>query len=346
MKTSSHSSLLRASLLRASLLRASLLRARGTLFALATAAFMPGCIHHDNDAQQDVDREADCCDSSLTCGTYVDLGDFITSDADIERWSEIRRGLDARFDEVCGDTFCEGDYSNIESLGFTCSVSSNQGRIRECVWMFAASAESVDGASGSIAASVPFYECRVRPTGAVRELLEAFGDDPLNSELPGLSGSLYDALGGCFDNPLGATVLPAPSEGPYRDVAAGLEDGEIDAWYAMTAALRADFDAICGDSFCEGDYANLQSLRLRCSESTETGKLGTCAWIFAGSATSRDASGFIQVSKQDFTCSFPVDATHGELAAALAPGASETNVLFRPLPNTTTSLNDAILGCF
>ncbi len=321
--------------------------ARWALFAVATGVFSPGCLRHDsdNDARDDGDRGADSHDSSLTGTTFVDLGDFVTSDADIERWSEIRRGLDARFDEVCGDTFCEGDYSNLESLGFTCSVSSKQGRIRECVWTFAASAESVDGASGSIAASVPFYECRVRPTGRVRELLGAFGEDPLRRELPGLSGSLYDALGECFDHPLGETALPAPSEGPYADVADGLEDEEIDAWYAMTSALRAGFDDLCGDSFCEGDYPNLRSLRFRCSENTGTGKLGTCAWIFAGSDASRDRKGFIQVRKQPFLCSFPVDATPGELAAALAPGASETSVMFRPLPNATISINDALIGC-
>src|SRR5687767_5093231 len=65
--------------------------------------------------------------------TYVDLGDFVSSDADIERWLEIRQGLTEDFDQICGDTFCEGEYSNIYSLGFTCSVSSIQGRIRECV---------------------------------------------------------------------------------------------------------------------------------------------------------------------------------------------------------------------
>ena len=72
--------------------------ARWALFAVATGVFSPGCLRHDSDdpAQDDSDREADSQDSSLTGTTYVDLGDFVTSDADIERWSEIRRGLNAR----------------------------------------------------------------------------------------------------------------------------------------------------------------------------------------------------------------------------------------------------------
>jgi hypothetical protein len=277
--------------------------------------------------------------------TYVDLGDFVTSDADIERWSEIRRELTDAFDEICGDTFCGGDYSNIYSLGFTCSVSSKQGRIRECLWTFAASDESIDGAEGVIASNVPFFECRVRPTGTVRRLLPAFGEDPLRSELPGMGGSLYDALGDCFEHPIGEIELPEPVEGPFVDAADGLEDSEIDAWYAMTYALRADFDDICGDTFCEGDFANLQPLRFRCSESTVTGKLGSCAWVFAGSYAERDAHGFHRVTKAPFTCTFPVDGTSAELAAALAPDAEETRSLYRPLPGSATSINDALIEC-
>ena len=89
--------------------------------------------------------------SDLTSKTqYVFLGDFVTADADYERWREIQLGLEDQFDQICGDTFCEGEYSNIWSLGFECSVSSKQGRIRECVWTFAASDEVIDGQSGDI----------------------------------------------------------------------------------------------------------------------------------------------------------------------------------------------------
>ncbi len=253
---------------------------------------MPGCLRHDsdNDAQDDGDRGADSYDSSFTGTTFVDLGDFVTSDADIARWSEIRRGLEARFDEVCGDTFCEGDYSNIESLGFTCSVTSKQGRIRD---VCGRSRPAPSPSTARPEASLPACLLRVpRPADrAGARALEGVRRRSLSSRLPGLSGSLYDALGDCFDHPLSEVALPSPSEGPYTDVADGLQDEEIDAWYAMTSALRAGFDDVCGDSFCEGEYTNLRSLRFRCSENTGTGKLGTCAWIFAGSDTSRDRRG-------------------------------------------------------
>lgn len=304
------------------------------------SVFLAGCI--DSTPESDAEAEGDDADALQT--RYVELGDFVTSDADIERWREIRQKLDAGFDDVCGDTFCEGDYTNLQSLGFTCSVSSKQGRIRECVWTFAASNEAIDAGTGAIAADIPFFECRFRPTGKVSGLLQSFGDDPLRSTLPGADTSIYDALGDCFNHPIDATALPAPVEGPYVGATDLLEGESIDAWYAMTHALAAEFDSICGDSFCEGDYTNLEALRFSCSTNTETQKLGTCAWTFAGSANVLRHNGFVRVEGQPFTCSFTVDATPAELASALAP-SSEGSVLYRALPGATTSINDALIDC-
>jgi hypothetical protein len=285
--------------------------------------------------------------SDLTSKTqYVFLGEFVTADADYERWREIQLGLEDQFDEICGDTFCEGDWSNLWSLGFECSVSSKQGRIRECVWTFAASDEQIDGASGAISSRVPFFECRVRPTGTVKGLLPAFGDDPLHAELPGLGASLYDALGACFEEPIFVDdELPEPTDGAYVNASDTLDGADLDNWLEGTIALRQDFDDVCGDSFCEGDYTNLQALRFRCSSEETTGQIGECAWVFAGSYEERTSKGFITVEKAPFVCSFPVEATAAELAAALAPGAGEQAPIHRPLPNSDSSIYDALVDC-
>lgn len=309
---------------------------------LACAAPMvTGCIGVEQGPALDDDTDSE----SALGPRYIELGDFVSSDADIERWLEIRLGLEDAFDDVCGDTFCEGDYTNLQSLGFTCSVSPKQGRLRECVWTFAASDEAVDAATGSIASNVPFYECRFRPSGRVPGFLEAFGDDPLQSPLPGLGGSLYDALGECFNNPLHQTQLPEPTEGPYRNASDVLEDTEYDAWYEMVFALRSEFDQVCGDSFCEGEYTNLEPLRFKCSENTVTGELGTCAWTFAGSEEVLRYNGSFRIEAQPYTCSFAVDATAAELSAALAPSDDGVRLFDRPLPNTTTTLNDVLIDC-
>lgn len=314
------------------ILRSSLaILSLASLFALAAACEeAPGT--QENDATQTV---------------YVDLGDFVTSDADIERWLEIRRGLTDDFDQVCGDTFCGGDFSNIYSLGFTCSVSSKQGRIRECLWTFAASQELIDGATGDIASTVPVFECRMRPTGTVRHFLPAFGEeDFIDSPLPGLDGSVYDQLMDCFEPPANAEPLPEPTDGPFVDAADNLtEEADINAWYAMAIALRQSFDDVCGDSFCEGEYTNITPLRFRCSMNAETGKLDTCAWVFAASNNERTKKGFHVVDKADFVCTFPVDATPAELSATLDPEAGGGDLLDRTLPNSTKSLNDVLIDC-
>lgn len=305
------------------------------LTALLAGGALPGCD----------DESTGAVTSDATATKYVDLGDFITSDADIEKWTQIRIGLVDKFDEICGDTFCGGDFSNIYSIDFTCSVSSKQGRIRECMWTFAASDESIDPATGSIASTVPFYECRVKPTGTVRNFLPQFGDDPLRSEIAGLDGSLYDAIGECFENPIGVTELPEVGEGPYADVADDLEEDEYDGWYAMTRALRQNFVDVCGDAFCAGDIPDIEPLRFRCSENTETGKIGTCAWVFGGAAVDRNSKGFLTAEKVPYVCTFPVDATPAEMAAALSPDAGGESPLYRPLPNAETSINDALIDC-
>src|SRR5690606_40042877 len=45
-------------------------------------------------------------------------------------------------------------------------------------------------------------------------------------------------------------------------------DAQYEAWFDLTRALRRDFDWICGDTFCEGEYSNIQSLRYRSEEHT------------------------------------------------------------------------------
>ncbi|NUP09931.1 MAG: hypothetical protein HOW73_28115 [Polyangiaceae bacterium] len=319
--------------------RTSTSRSLAVVALLTSSALASACNGSDGNIGQD---QSDVTSKT----TYVDLGDFVSTDADIERWIEIRQGLTHDFDQICGDTFCGGDFSNIYSLGFTCSVSSIQGRIRECVWTFAASDELIDGASGNIASTIPFYECRVRPTGTVRNFLPAFqSNDYLHSELPGLDGSLYDQLGDCFDAPLDGDPLPEPTDGNYTDAASNLEGDEIDAWYTMTAALRESFDQACGDSFCEGEYTNLQPLRFRCSLDTDSGLLGTCAWMFAGSNVERNAKGFNVIDSESYVCTFPVDATPAALTAALDPEADGEDLLHRPLPGSTVTLNDVLIDC-
>lgn len=313
------------------------------LFVSLSLTLFAGCAPNEPDVA-DFDDAAD--DASALGGTaYVEMGDFLTSDAEIESWLALRLDLASAFDEICGDTFCEGDYTNLTPLDFRCSVTQKRGRLGECAWTFAASDELVLGADGTVAGSVPFFVCRVWPKGKAGDLLAALGGDPLHAQLPGMEQSLYDVLGDCFESPLELEALPEPTEGPFVDVSDNLQNEEVDAWYSMTSALREDFDARCGDAFCEGDFANWAALRLRCSEDVTTKKVGSCAWSFAGSDSWAKKSGRIGVTTGAATCTFAPEATASELAAALAPNVADESPLMRPLPGSTASIYDALVDC-
>ncbi|MBS7458681.1 hypothetical protein [Coralloluteibacterium stylophorae] len=133
-------------------------------------------------------------------GDYVDASAWLQTDDDVNAWYDIVFGLRDGFDDICGDTFCEGEYSNIESLRFRCSVDAGSGVLGECVWVFAASNEEVHPARGRILVDARSWRCRL-PLAAgttMDELLAALADDPLYAPLPRGAVTIYDGLGDCL----------------------------------------------------------------------------------------------------------------------------------------------------
>lgn len=132
---------------------------------------------------------------------YVDAGSYLRGDAEIEAWYGLRHRLRTEFDQICGDTFCEGEYSNIESLRFLCSVDRTSGLIGQCVWVFAGSQEEIDPASGRVQVQARSWRCEVplAPRTTVEALLSGLARDPaLHTPLPGTSRSIYDGLIDCL----------------------------------------------------------------------------------------------------------------------------------------------------
>lgn len=132
---------------------------------------------------------------------YVDIGSYLTSDADIDAWYTIASQLRKNFDDVCGDTFCEGDYSNIESLDYRCSVDRTTGIVGRCVWVFAASNADVDAQTGKILVDNQHWRCRspLAPKTRVADLIAALNvSSPIYAILPGSSRSIYDGLVDCL----------------------------------------------------------------------------------------------------------------------------------------------------
>lgn len=132
---------------------------------------------------------------------YTDLAATLRDDADIDAWYGIVHALRVDFDEICGDTFCEGDYSDIESLRFVCSADPASGEVGQCVWSFAASDEQVDARRGRVRVAIPGWRCvsPLAPHTTVRELLAALAvAHPLYAPLPRTGATLYDGLSDCL----------------------------------------------------------------------------------------------------------------------------------------------------
>lgn len=132
---------------------------------------------------------------------YVDAASYLQDEADFEAWFTLRRRLRLNFDAICGDTFCEGDYTNIQALRYVCSVQRLTGRVGQCAWSFAASEETVDPAHGRIGLDAPAWLCRspLAPGTTIEALLDALqGEEPLYAPLPGTALTLYDGLVDCL----------------------------------------------------------------------------------------------------------------------------------------------------
>lgn len=132
---------------------------------------------------------------------YVDVSAYLTADADIEAWHTLVLNLKRNFDDICGDTFCEGEYSNIQSLRYRCSVDRQTGKMGSCVWAFAASNEEISPLTGKIVVDAQVWRCRsplARGTH-IRDALAALaGPSPLYAPLPGTGRSIYDGLSACL----------------------------------------------------------------------------------------------------------------------------------------------------
>lgn len=134
---------------------------------------------------------------------FTDARWYFTSDADINAWYVLTYELEDAFDDLCGDTFCEGEYSNYQSLGIRCSVEKRSGALGTCVWTFAASQDEVVAASGDVTVSTATWRCKlpvVRDT-PVSEFLRVLGrssEGPLHARLPRTDASIFDGLVSCL----------------------------------------------------------------------------------------------------------------------------------------------------
>ncbi len=153
-----------------------------------------------HDARDSVAQEADAEPSGPR---FIDARSCFTSPEDVDAWFDLIAELESDFDAICGDTFCEGEYSNYESLRLRCSVEERTGTVGTCVWIFGASNEEIDPASGSVAVQGEVFTCEmpIAPETDIRELvatLLAPGVQAIRAALPGSKLSFFDGLVDCL----------------------------------------------------------------------------------------------------------------------------------------------------
>jgi hypothetical protein len=140
--------------------------------------------------------------ASPMAATYVEMRDYLPTWQQQDAWVSTIYSLKRNFDDICGDTFCSGEYTNIEALKYRCSVNTSTGIIGECVWVFAASLEEVDADSGKILVRPRIWQCAspLAPSTRAEDLAAAFVNNtqPMEVVLPHTNMTLHESLTDCL----------------------------------------------------------------------------------------------------------------------------------------------------
>ena len=289
------------------------------------------------------DEETGATEDGLTT-SYGQLFETL-SDADYERWRAVKAGLVKGFDNKCGDTICSGDYSNLTTVNLTCSSTKSAQKMKDCLWVLGGNIDFVDGKTGKLTSDVKTFVCHVPVAATAKTFLaalEAGGDHVLDTPLPGTGKSFYDALTTCFEGVVGP-LPPSATQTFYAELDEHLNEiGQLaDQWEGTRITMNKQFDDVCGDTFCEGDYSDIVGLRLACSVNKNSKRVSRCGWSFSGAAVSVDAKGKLTADTFAKRCDVAIGATESDLVNAL----SNADPLNTKLPNSTKSLYDGLVDC-
>ncbi|MCD0247253.1 hypothetical protein JWH11_18080 [Xanthomonas melonis] len=132
---------------------------------------------------------------------FVDAVDWPANGEGWEAFIDLEQRLEHDFDQICGDTFCGGEFSDYQSLRFRCSVQRVSGIVRSCIWTFGASEVSVDPRTGYLRSDSRVWRCTAPLKAGTRldELYRVLAvTNPLFEPLPGGAPPIYDGLIGCL----------------------------------------------------------------------------------------------------------------------------------------------------
>jgi hypothetical protein len=133
--------------------------------------------------------------------TYVDASAYYATAANQAKWQATADAFVRGFDDICGDTFCGGDFGDLRSLELACAITKSTGNVKGCAWVFAGS-YSLPAKTGALDVTSRTFRCDVAVHGTLSQLITTLtapgSDNPIQRPLPGGTASAYDALGGCL----------------------------------------------------------------------------------------------------------------------------------------------------
>jgi len=143
---------------------------------------------------------------------------------------------------------------------------------------------------------------------------------------------------------LAAAAAPARAAAFVDLIDFPTDEANWDRFYDLQDRLIADFDAICPDTYCEGEYSNLIALQFRCSVGVASGTLQRCVLVVGGGNLDVDpSSGALLDDNRTWACAAPlapetpVEVFHAALAGP--------RPLLAPLPGSGRSFHEALSDC-
>ncbi|MFT3771795.1 MAG: hypothetical protein QM820_40820 [Minicystis sp.] len=262
--------------------------------------------------------------------------------AQLALWQAASAGLIHSFDDVCGDTYCSGDYANLSTIALTCSINE-AGRVRQCGWKLGGSIEYVDGATGKFSLDARTFNCIIPVKSNVDTFLTALDDNAydIKGPLPGTGDSFYHGIGACLAGVVGDP--PPESTGTtYQEIADYFNDhGDPGFWFGTRRRVAEAFDASCASTYCQGEWSHIAALRFVCSTDQTTGQVVGCRFTLAASNPTVDENGHVGGPRKILQCKVKVHGPAADVEAAL----SGSDPLHATLPGSGTTIASQLDSC-
>ncbi len=132
---------------------------------------------------------------------HVDLGEYLQSGnrAGSDKYWAFVSQVRKDFDNICGDTFCEGDIHNWQVLSTDCSIQVGTERVRECHIVMAGSEQELNPTTGSYRLTrKELLDCKMEMNMSLKDFLKIEGLETEYKNGKGETTTLYNGLVDCI----------------------------------------------------------------------------------------------------------------------------------------------------